>query len=62
MKEKKSSIVRQSWSQLLLVIGIILVGNLISSFLFTRVDLTNEKRYTLSSETRELLKNVDDIV
>jgi len=62
MKEKKSSIVRQSWSQLLLVIGIILVGNLISSFLFTRVDLTNEKRYTLSAETRELLKNVDDIV
>jgi ABC-2 type transport system permease protein len=62
MKEKKTSIIRQSWSQLLLVIGIIIVVNLISANLFTRFDLTNEKRYTLSTETRELIKNVDDIV
>ncbi|MFA5419107.1 MAG: gliding motility-associated ABC transporter substrate-binding protein GldG [Bacteroidales bacterium] len=62
MKEKKTSIIRQSWSQLLLVIGIIIVVNLISTNLFTRFDLTNEKRYTLSKETRELIKNVDDIV
>lgn len=62
MKEKKTSIARQSWFQLTMVIAIIMVINLISSYVFTRVDLTNEKRYTLSDETRELLKNVDDII
>ncbi len=62
MKEKKVSAVRQSWIQLTLVIVAIILVNLISSYVYTRIDLTNEKRYTLSQETHELLKNVDDIV
>ncbi len=62
MKEKKSSSASQSWWQLLIVIAIIIVINIISSFLFTRFDLTNEKRYTLSKETRQLIENTQDIV
>jgi len=62
MKEKKSSSASQSWWQLLIVIAIIIVVNIISSFLFTRFDLTNEKRYTLSKETRQLIENTQDIV
>ncbi len=36
--------------------------NVIGSYVFTRIDLTAEKRYTLSDATREMLTNLDDIV
>ena len=62
MKEIKSSKASQSLWQLLVVIAIIVVVNILSSYLFTRFDLTNEKRYTLSNETRELIKNTNDII
>lgn len=48
--------------QLLFVISIIILANYLSSFLNTRLDLTSEKRYTLSDETLEVVKNLDDIV
>ena len=41
---------------------IIIALNVIFSFLFFRLDLTAEKRYTLSKSTKTLLKNLDDIV
>ncbi|HOW25187.1 MAG TPA: gliding motility-associated ABC transporter substrate-binding protein GldG [Bacteroidales bacterium] len=40
----------------------ILVVNLISSYVFTRIDLTSGKRYSLSQPTKELLNDLDDIV
>lgn len=49
-------------TQLFLVVLIILLINLISSKLFTRFDLTSEKRYTLSDKTKTLLRNLDDAV
>ena len=36
--------------------------NIIGLRFFTRFDLTSEKRYSLSNETKNLLKNIDDIV
>lgn len=42
--------------------GIILLANFIGSYAFRRFDLTSEKRYTLASSTRELLKKLDDQV
>lgn len=47
-----------------LVLGILLIVflNIIGSFFFTRFDLTSERRYTLSDETRNLLKQVNDYV
>lgn len=47
---------------LILVIAIILIVNLLSSFYYQRFDLTEEKRYSLSEPTKEFLKNLDDIV
>ena len=62
MKANKNSTFNHYFVQLLIVVSIIIVVNIISSNIFTRIDLTSEKRYTLSESTQELLKNVDDIV
>jgi ABC-2 type transport system permease protein len=43
-------------------IVIIILINVIGSFLFHRFDLTSEKRHSLSPATKEILKSVDDIV
>ncbi len=40
---------------------IIVLINIIGSFLYTRLDLTSEKRFTLSPSTRQLLRETDDI-
>lgn len=62
MKVSKNSTFNHYFVQLLIVISIIIIVNIISSNIFTRIDLTSEKRYTLSVPTQELLKNVDDII
>lgn len=49
-------------SKTLLLVVIILLINIISSGWFFRIDLTSEKRYTLSDETKELLSDLEDIV
>lgn len=46
---------------ILLIVFLVLV-NLLSTGYFFRIDLTSEKRYTLSDETKNLLKNLNDIV
>ncbi len=56
-KQKKNSII-----QLMAGIIIIIAVNIISSFLFTRIDLTSENRYSLSDATKKMLDDVDDIV
>lgn len=61
-RNKRKDIRRSNIIQLVLGVVIILLVNIIGSFLFTRLDLTSEKRYTLSPATKELIKNVDDIV
>jgi ABC-type uncharacterized transport system. len=38
---------------------LLLAINLISSYYFIRVDLTSEKRYTLSDQSRKLVKSLD---
>ena len=45
-----------------LAIAFLLMLNYVGSFVFHRFDLTSEKRYTLSDATKELLKNLDDVV
>jgi ABC-2 type transport system permease protein len=47
---------------LTLVLLIIVLGNVVASFVHTRFDLTTEKRYTLSDRTKEILKELDDVV
>jgi len=44
------------------VLLVLLFVNVTSSYLFTRMDLTQEKRYTLSASTKEMLKELDEQV
>ncbi len=46
---------------LLFLAGIILL-NVVASRLYKRIDLTKEKRYTLSSSTVDLVDKLDDVV
>lgn len=46
----------------LLLVGIIVFCNVIASFYFFRIDLTEDKRYTLASETRELVSKLPDVI
>jgi ABC-2 type transport system permease protein len=48
--------------QLLLVVGILVMLNIIGNYLFTHIDLTEEKRFTLTNATVQQLKSLDDIV
>ncbi len=48
--------------QLLLLLGILVLVNVVGNQLYSRIDLTKEKRFTLSEPTKEILKNTDDIV
>jgi ABC-2 type transport system permease protein len=59
---KKINKKRRDLINLVLVIAIIGFLNFISSYLFKRFDLTEEKRYTLSPVTKDLLKNLNDAV
>ena len=44
------------------ILAFIIGVNIIFSFFFTRLDLTVEKRYTLSHSTKTMLKNLEDII
>lgn len=58
MAKKKSS----DLLKFILLLGIIAVLNLIVSIRFFRIDLTSEKRYSLSDATLELLESFDDFI
>ena len=61
-KALKNSGKTQVFLRLLMYIIIIISLNIISSFLFTRFDLTSEKRYSISPATKEMLSKLDDVV
>lgn len=50
----------QSIKALAISLAIVFIVNLASSFLYHRFDLTEEKRYTLTSSTNKLLNGLDD--
>jgi len=52
--------VRPDWLGAGGVIAILIVLNLLAGTFHYRLDLTHEKRYTLSAPTKELLRNLDD--
>lgn len=47
---------------LLIALAAVIVVNIISSFLFYRIDLTKDKRHSLSKGTIEMLNNLEDRV
>jgi len=59
---KKKNIRQLNITRLILGVVIILLVNIISAFIFTRFDLTAEKRYSLSPATKKILKNLKEVV
>lgn len=53
---------RSEWTNFIVIVAVLAAVNILGSFVFTRFDLTAEKRYTLSPATKALLSEVDDIV
>lgn len=52
----------QSMVRLAVLLVIVVLLNIISQSIYTRIDLTTEKRYTLAKATTNLLRNIDDVV
>ena len=62
MSDRKKNIKRGNITGLALGIAIVVLLNIIAAFIFTRFDLTAEKRYSLAPATKKLLKKLDDVV
>ena len=63
MKDKKvKNIKRENLLLFGIVFLLIIAFNIISIFFFHRFDLTSEKRYTLSTSTKDMLGRLDDII
>ena len=62
MDNKRKNIKRNETTSLVIILIIIVLVNIIGSFVYTRLDLTSEKRYTLSDTSKDILKGLDDYV
>ena len=54
MKSQKNNI-----TSILFALCVVVVLNIVGSFIFNRFDLTSDKRYTLSDASKDLIKNID---
>ena len=61
MMDKKEFMRQQLLRLAFLIVSLILI-NLASGYLSMRIDLTADKRYTLSSGTEEIIGQLDDVV
>jgi ABC-2 type transport system permease protein len=62
MENKRKNLKKSQLVSFFVTLVLIVVINVIGSFVFTRFDLTSEKRYTLSETTKETLRNLNDYV
>lgn len=62
MENKRKGLKKTQIVSFIVTLVIIVVVNVIGSFVFTRFDLTSEKRYTLSDTTKEILGGINDYV
>lgn len=62
MENNRKNIKRNQLISLVITLIIIIVINIIGAFVYTRFDLTSEKRYTLSKTSKEILRKLDDYV
>jgi gliding-associated putative ABC transporter substrate-binding component GldG len=53
---------KQNVIQLFLAIAIILLVNYVAGFFYFRIDLTTDKRYTLSEQSKKAISQLNDIV
>ena len=62
MENKRKNLKKNQIVSFLVTVVIVVLLNVIGSFVFTRFDLTSEKRYTLSPTTRAILNDLEDYV
>ncbi len=60
MIKKISTYKIQNLIHFALVLGIVILVNIISGYIFIRIDLTGDKRYTITKATRELVRSIDE--
>ena len=53
---------KQSLLRLALVVGILVMLNIVAQFVYGYFDLTDDKRYSLTNSTEELVENLDEKV
>ena len=61
-KNKSTSIKKQAWVSLIIMLLIIILVNFISTLAFFRIDFTKEKRFTLSDASKAYMQNLNDVV
>jgi gliding-associated putative ABC transporter substrate-binding component GldG len=61
MKKTVNKIWKSKFWLLITIVALVAV-NWLASLYHTRIDFTNEKRFTLSPPTKKILKNLDDVV
>ncbi len=61
-KRSGRSLKAQAITELLLALAIIIVLNLLGTGFYNRLDLTKEKRYTLSESSKALTEKLDDVL
>ena len=62
MKNERKNLKKNQLISFGITLLVIVAVNIIASFVYTRFDLTSEKRYTLSDTSKEILKTLDDYV
>lgn len=62
MENKRKNLKKNQIVAFLVTVAIVVLVNIIGSYVFTRFDLTSEKRYTLSPTTKEILNDLNDYV
>lgn len=62
MENKRKNLKKNQIVAFLVTVAIVILVNIIGAYVFTRFDLTSEKRYTLSPTTKEILNDLDDYV
>ena len=58
----RKSLKRSHWIEMGATVLIVIFVNIIGQYVFGRVDLTSERRYTLSKSTKEMLRELDEPV
>lgn len=61
-KATKRSQKYQALTELLVALALLVVLNIISAKVFTRIDFTKEKRYSLSDASKNLAQKLDDVL
>lgn len=53
---------KKSWLNLVIALVVLVLLNYVGSFVFSRLDLTSENRYSLSDATIDLVENLEEVV